>query len=333
MNAVVALHPAPAPLPAFGMGEMETIANAIARGGLFGSRDPYAVLTLCLVAQAEGKHPGLVMQQYDLIQGKPAKKAQAMQVDFLAAGGRIEWHQYDDEAADATFSHPAGGTVRVRWDMPRAVKAGLGGKDMWKKFPRQMLRSRTISEGVRTVFPGATGGFYVPEEVADFASDAAPTTPPAQRARDLTADKPALTDTSPGRAKAETWVDEQLQAVANAADADALDAIIAGGHKAVAKLAREHADLHGRVQAAYEARGNELAGYGRDDADHGDPTDPDSASARMARDLLGRCTNAATKADLDAIGEALGEQYDALDADQRQAVEQAYATAKKRVGK
>jgi hypothetical protein len=52
--------------------------------------------------------------------------------------------------------------------MARATKAQLGGKDMWKKYPRQMLRSRVVSEGVRTVYPGATSGLYVPEEVRDF---------------------------------------------------------------------------------------------------------------------------------------------------------------------
>jgi uncharacterized protein YbbK (DUF523 family) len=39
---------------------------------------------------------------------------------------------------------------------------------MWKKYPRQMLRSRVVSEGVRTVCPGATSGMYVPEEVQDI---------------------------------------------------------------------------------------------------------------------------------------------------------------------
>ena len=52
--------------------------------------------------------------------------------------------------------------------MQRTKAAGLGGKDMWKKYPRQMLRARVISEGVRAICPGVTAGFYTPEEVADF---------------------------------------------------------------------------------------------------------------------------------------------------------------------
>ena len=49
-----------------------------------------------------------------------------------------------------------------------AKNAGLSGKDTWKQYPRQMLRSRVISEGVRTMYPGVADGIYTPEEVQDF---------------------------------------------------------------------------------------------------------------------------------------------------------------------
>jgi hypothetical protein len=147
--------------------DVERVANAIAKGGLFGSKDPYAVLTLCLLAQAEGQHPAVVFRDYHIIQGKPAKKAEAMLRDFINAGGKVEWHRLDDECADATFSHPAG-TARISWDTARVKKAQLGGNAMHAKYPRQMLRSRVISEGVRTVYPGATSGLYEEGEVASF---------------------------------------------------------------------------------------------------------------------------------------------------------------------
>lgn len=150
---------------------MYQMAQLIAQGGLFGSKDPAAVFTLMLVAQAEGKHPGRVMQDYHVISGKPAKKADAMLADFLASGGRVEWHALTDTLADATFSHPAGGAVRITWDDKRIAAAGLGSNPMHKKYPRQMKRARAVSEGVRTVYPGATGGLYVPEEVADFGDE------------------------------------------------------------------------------------------------------------------------------------------------------------------
>jgi hypothetical protein len=152
------------------MSDVARIAEAIARGGLFGSKDPNAVLTLCLLAQAEGQHPAVVFRDYHIIQGKPAKKADAMLRDFINAGGHVEWHQLDDTKADATFTHPSG-SARIDWTLDRAKKAQISNA-MWNKYPRQMLRSRVISEGVRTVYPGATSGLYEESEVRDIEAPA-----------------------------------------------------------------------------------------------------------------------------------------------------------------
>lgn len=159
------------PVPAFSISDIERVALAIAKGGLFGSKDPNAVLTLCMLAQAEGQHPAVVFRDYHIISGKPAKKAEAMLRDFLSAGGKIEWHELTDAIADATFSHRDGGTVRIAWDHARVVQAQLGGNAMYKKYPRQMLRSRVISEGVRTVCPSATSGLYEVGEVQDIVAE------------------------------------------------------------------------------------------------------------------------------------------------------------------
>ena len=132
-------------------------------------------LFLALAWWAGRGRPALAARDYDIIQQRPAKKAEAMLRDFLAAGGKVEWQSLDDTCAKAKFSHPQGGSVTIEWDTARARRAGLDGKDMYKKFPRQMLRSRVVSEGVRTVFPAATSGMYVPEEVRDMAPEPAPT--------------------------------------------------------------------------------------------------------------------------------------------------------------
>jgi hypothetical protein len=165
MNQLVPVNAA----PAFNMSDIERVASAIANGGLFGSRDPNAVLTLCLLAHAEGQHPAVVFRDYHIIQGKPAKKADAMLRDFINAGGKVEWHQLDDTKADATFTHPSG-SARIDWTLERAKKAQLT-TAMWTKYPRQMLRSRVISEGVRTVYPGATSGLYEENEVRDIVAE------------------------------------------------------------------------------------------------------------------------------------------------------------------
>lgn len=172
MNAIVTQ-------PAFPVSDLERMARAFAASKLFGVQNPEQALALCLVAQAEGRHPASAAQDYHIISGRPAKKADAMLRDFLSAGGKVEWHTLDDTQADATFSHPSGGSARIDWTMERAKAAGIN-NPMWKKYPRQMLRSRVVSEGVRTVCPGATSGMYVPEEVQDIVHEQGPrdVTPP-----------------------------------------------------------------------------------------------------------------------------------------------------------
>lgn len=166
-ETVVATIPqASVPVP---FADMERMAVAIAKSNLFGMKTPEQALALMLIAQAEGLHPAVIARDYDIIQGRPAKKAEAMLRSFLSAGGVVEWHQLDDTKADATFSHhSAPKPLRITWDMARAKTAQLAGKDMWTKYPRQMLRSRCISEGIRTIWPLATSGMYVPEEIQDM---------------------------------------------------------------------------------------------------------------------------------------------------------------------
>lgn len=160
--------PAATPPQPIGFDDVWRMAQAVAKSQLFGMKAPEQAFALMMLAQAEGLHPMIAARDYDIIQGRPSKKAEAMLRDFQRSGGKVEWHELTDTKADATFSHPQGGAFRCDWDLARAKKAGLGGKDNWQKFPRQMLRARCVSEGCKTVFPSSTSGMYTPEEVQDF---------------------------------------------------------------------------------------------------------------------------------------------------------------------
>ena len=155
-------------VPMIPYADMEKMATVIAQSGLFGVKNPTQALALMLLSQAEGLHPATAARDYHVIQGRPTLKADTMLARFQAAGGVVEWHDYTDKLVKATFSHPRGGKVTVAWTLETAKEAELAGKDMWKKFPRAMLRARVISEGIRTVFPGVLAGMYTPEEVKDM---------------------------------------------------------------------------------------------------------------------------------------------------------------------
>jgi hypothetical protein len=150
------------------IGDIERMAIAIAKSGLFGIKTLEQAIALMLIAQAEGMHPASAARDYHVIQGRPALKADAMLARFQTAGGKVSWTSYTDENVTGVFSHPAGGSVEIVWTMKQAKSIGLGGKDNWKNYPRAMLRARCISEGIRTVFPACVAGVYSIEEVQDF---------------------------------------------------------------------------------------------------------------------------------------------------------------------
>lgn len=148
--------------------DIEVMASAVAKSGLFGIKTPEQGVALMLIAQAEGLHPAIAARDYHVIQGRPALKADAMLARFQTAGGRVEWKEYTDERVTGVFSHPAGGSVSVTWTMEQAKRIGLANKDNWRHYPRAMLRSRVASEGIRTVFPGVVVGTYTDEETENF---------------------------------------------------------------------------------------------------------------------------------------------------------------------
>jgi hypothetical protein len=172
----------------FSFADVEKMAKVVASSKLFGLQNPEQALGLMLLCQAEGLHPAIAARDYHIIEGRPSMKADAMLARFQQSGGKVEWLALTDQKAQARFSHPQGGSLDLEWNMSMAEKAGLstrtqrdGGKNMWQKYPRQMLRARVISEGIRTVYPAVLVGVYTPEEVQDFEPTKVTQSKPEQR--------------------------------------------------------------------------------------------------------------------------------------------------------
>lgn len=147
------------------------MAKAVADSGLFGIRNEAQAFALMCVAQADGIPPIKAVQQYHIIDNKPALKSEAMLARFQAAGGKIRWTERTAQRVSLWLSHPQAGELEVTWDMERAKAAGLAGKNQWKAYPMQMMGARCISEGIRALYPACLGGCYTPEEVRDFGND------------------------------------------------------------------------------------------------------------------------------------------------------------------
>jgi len=135
-------------------------------------------------------------------------RADAMLAKFQMSGGRVEWQSRTDKEVTAVFSHNGNKlpfTVRLEDFVANGVATSRDGKlkDNWRKFPRQMLTARVISEAVRLLAPEIVFGVYTPEEVADFSS-----------APEVKTVKPELVKPEP--AKLDSIITPELEADANA---------------------------------------------------------------------------------------------------------------------
>jgi len=154
--------------------QIERMAVSMAKSGLFG-KTPEQMMSLMLIAQAEGLHPAIAAQEYDIIKGRPTINSRSALARFQSAGGSIKWMKRTDNACEAEFSHPQGGTLKVRWDVARAKAAGLWdkksgdeGPNMYHKFGAQMLSARVVAEGIRAVYPVCLSRMYLPEEIDEL---------------------------------------------------------------------------------------------------------------------------------------------------------------------
>ena len=148
--------------------ELQKMADVMSRSKLFGINDPTQALALMFLAQAQGKHPASIAQEYHIIQGRPALKADAMLARYFEAGGTVKWITLTDEKVEAEFTHPNSGTCTISWSLADAKSKKIAISPNWDKYPRAMLRSRVISEGIRTSYPNVIMGVYSEEEVRDF---------------------------------------------------------------------------------------------------------------------------------------------------------------------
>ena len=170
------------PVSMIPVADVERMAVAIAKSGLFGLKTPDQALALMLIAQSENMHPASAARDYHIIGGKPSMKADTMLARFQAAGGIVRWVENTDTRCAGEFVHPSSPVpVLIDWDITRAKQAGLLSNPTWQKYPRAMLRARVVSEGIRTVYPGVLCGMYTPEEVESFQPE-----PAARIERDIT---------------------------------------------------------------------------------------------------------------------------------------------------
>ncbi|MGW2223879.1 hypothetical protein [Streptomyces formicae] len=148
------------------------IANAIAgtslAGAYRGKRDE--IVAVVLAGHELGLKPMTSLKSIDVIQGQPALRAHAMRGIVLQQGHEIELVESDDTHCVMQGRRKgAENWQQVVWDIPRAQRLGLLGKDQWKKQPKTMLIARATGELCRLIAADALHGMpYVAEELGGY---------------------------------------------------------------------------------------------------------------------------------------------------------------------
>lgn len=140
---------------------------------------PEAVMAALLTGRELGLGPMTALQRIHVIEGRPALDALGMRAVVQSAGHQVTVTESTTDRC-TVIARRNGETdeTRITWTMADAQKAGLGSKDVWKKYPRQMLQARATAEACRLVGADCIAGMpYSSEELAD---DAPPE--PAKRA-------------------------------------------------------------------------------------------------------------------------------------------------------
>ncbi len=118
-----------------------------------------------------GLTPMVAVNNIAVINGKPTLSADIMcaVVKRSPEYGGIKWIEMSDTKAECEITRilPNGEkeTQRSCFTIEDAEKAGLTGKDVWKKYRKRMLKHRCLSYGLKDMFPDLLAGLYDPEEM------------------------------------------------------------------------------------------------------------------------------------------------------------------------
>lgn len=130
---------------------------------------PEAVMACMLAGHEIGIGPIMALSKIHVIEGRPAQAAELMRALVQRAGHEI-WFE-DQSITKVTICGQRAGSEkvsRVTWTMDDAERAGLKGKQNWRRYPRAMLVARATGELCRMIFADVLGGIsYTPEEVED----------------------------------------------------------------------------------------------------------------------------------------------------------------------
>lgn len=128
---------------------------------------PEKALAIMQTGKELGLGPMQALRSIHIIEGKPT-----MSADLIAGlalqrvpGMVLRVAESTDAKCVVKAARSGQELTTFTFTIQDAQRAGLVNKDNWKKYPRQMLRARCITEAARAIAPDAVVGIYDPDEL------------------------------------------------------------------------------------------------------------------------------------------------------------------------
>lgn len=121
-----------------------------------------------LRGQELGIGPVTALEQIHVVQGRTALSA-GLIASLIKRSGRYDYRvlRNDDTACEIAFYQDGKEIGRSVFTLDHAKQAGLLTREIWQKYPRNMLFARALSNGAKWYCPDVFGGaVYTPEELA-----------------------------------------------------------------------------------------------------------------------------------------------------------------------
>lgn len=131
-------------------------------------KTPQQALTIMQMGRELGIPPTYALRNIHVINGKPVAAAELLMALVRRTYGQaaIRVKESSNDACTVEYREQGwDGVSSLTFSIEDAKRAKLDSKDVWRAYPRAMLRSRAVSEVVRTAFPECIANLYTPEEL------------------------------------------------------------------------------------------------------------------------------------------------------------------------
>ena len=145
---------------------LQRVGDALFKSGLYpNAKNSFGAYAVVQYGHELGIGPMMSLQSINIIQGKPAASGQLMLSLAVSRGVSFQVEEETEERCIINFQRGAI-TYRATFTLEDAKRAGLAGKDNWKKWPTEMLFWRAVAKGVRRIAPESVMGLYTPDELS-----------------------------------------------------------------------------------------------------------------------------------------------------------------------